>query len=304
LIILGQGFARGVRDDCITPGSWYNPVTQNFPNPRMKITCSVGRWFLVIPVLLLNPLWGQVVLSPVAVTTDLTTYDDDPRFWVTNLINQTGITTPFVSGVTEFNPYFANPNQTFATSGDQGTNNWQSKIVFDMGFQGYLDFDLGAVYQVDKVALWNRSVSNLTVSIRETLNGPAQEVGNFSIINRQNFPFSYGADVLALTATNQGRYVRLTINGIYPAFVSPGLTFGYIAMGEVVVSALAAGAPARPTLSITAIENGDLRIIFTGALQSATNVNGVYAPVPGNPVSPFIIPKVAQQPKYFYRAVN
>ena len=268
----------------------------------MKTTSLICRWFLIAFMISAALARGQVMLSPAAAFTELGAFN--PSVSVTNLINQSGITTPFVSGVTVFDTYFANPGQRFATSGDGGTNNWNSQQSFtDLNNVGYVDFDLGAVYQINKVGLWNRSISNLTVTVRETLEGPQQVAGNFSVFDRQNFPFSYGADVLPLTGTYQGRYVRFVLNGIYPAFVSPGFTFGYAIMGEVVMSVVPQGTP-RPTLSIDALSNGDVRISFTGTLQSATNVNGVYSALPGNPASPFLIPKIAQHQRQFFRAVN
>src|SRR6185436_18865724 len=94
--------------------------------------------------------FGQFTLSPVAVTTVIKSFNEIVS--PTNLINQSGVTTTFTSGVTLFDTYFANPGQTFATSGNGVTNNWQSDTAFDLGYQGYLDFDLGAVYQIDQLA--------------------------------------------------------------------------------------------------------------------------------------------------------
>lgn len=66
-----------------------------------------------------TPARGQFVLSPVAVSTTIPSFNDTVS--PTNLINQSGITTPFTSGVTVFDTYFANTNPPpFATSGNGG----------------------------------------------------------------------------------------------------------------------------------------------------------------------------------------
>jgi hypothetical protein len=98
---------------------------------------------------------GQVMLSPVAVTTDIATYSD-PKISVTNMINHSGVTTPFTNGVTIFDEYFIDPFHTYATPGNGGTNNWQSTVTLDPGIpQGHIDFDLSDVYQINKLAIAN-----------------------------------------------------------------------------------------------------------------------------------------------------
>jgi hypothetical protein len=195
------------------------------------------------------------------------------------LINQSGITTPFTSGITVFDTYFATPGQMFATSGNGGTNNWQSEVAFDLGYQGYLDFDLGAVYRINKLAIWNRSLSNVTVKVLHDLNGAEQVVGDFRLINRQNFTFSYAVDLLPFNATYEGRYVRLVINSVYPI---QGFTFGYAIVGEVVASVLPVDTP-LPMVQMNRDPNGDVTVTFTGTLQTSPTINGAFTNLPGNP---------------------
>lgn len=264
----------------------------------MKCNSTAGLYsFIGLAMLAAGGLLrGQVMLSPTAIAdTDLTTYNDTVA--MTNLINQSGVSTPFTSGVTPFDTYFANPGQMFATSGDGGTNNWQSEVAFDMGQQGFIDFDLGAVYRVHQLAIWNRSLSNVTVSIRRDLAVPAQDAGTFSLINRQSFPFSYGAELLPFAAALEGRYVRLTVNGIYPI---QGFNFGYAGAGEVVVSVSPLAQP--PTLSVTRESTGDVRVAFTGILTHATSIAGEFEPVPGSPASPYVLPAAQLSPRQFFRA--
>jgi hypothetical protein len=241
--------------------------------------------------------FGQFTVSPVAVTTTIQSFNEIVS--PTNLINQSGITAPFTSGVTIFDTYFANPSQTFATSGNGGTNNWQSDTAFDLGSQGYLDFDLGAVYQIDQLAIWNRSLSNVTVKILKDLGGAEQVAGTFTLLNRQSFGFSYAVDLLNFNATFVGRYVRLEINGVYPF---QGFNFGNASAGEVVVSALPAG-PSPPTLSIALEADGDVQLTFTGTLRNSPAPDGVFTNQPGNPSSPLSLPKASLQPRQFFRAL-
>jgi len=240
--------------------------------------------------------FGQFTVSPVAVTTAIQSFNEIVS--PTNLINQSGVTTPFTSGVTPFATYFANPSQTFATSGNGGTNNWQSDTAFELGYQGYLDFDLGAVYQIDQLAIWNRSLSNVTVKILMDPGGTEQIAGSFTLLNRQSFTFSYAVELLNFNATFIGRYVRLEINGVYPF---QGFTFGNASAGEVVVSALPAG-QTPPTLTIAMEANGDVKLTFTGTLRTSPAANGVFINHPGNPTSPLTLPKASLVTQQFFRA--
>ena len=97
--------------------------------------------------------FGQFMLSPIAVQeTGLGTFSPDTA--LTNLINQSGLNVPFVSGSTDFDSYFAPPNSNFSKNRD-GTK-WVSLVSFDLPFGGTLDFDLGDTYLVSKVAICKR----------------------------------------------------------------------------------------------------------------------------------------------------
>ena len=173
----------------------------------------------------LNPtaLDAQTMLSPVAISgSNLGVYNDTVPF--INMINQSGVLTPFVSGVTSFDTYFAKPGQVFAESGNGGIYNWSSELASDLGVQGYVDFDLGASYSISKVAIWNRSMKSVKLQVFDNANGPIQTADTFQLINRLSFTFSYAVDILPFKAPLQGRYLRLGIESIYP--LSPPFLFG------------------------------------------------------------------------------
>jgi len=80
------------------------------------------------------------MLSPLAVNeTGLGTFPSDTTA-LTNLINQSGLNVPFVTGSTDFDSYFAPPNSNFSKNRD-GTK-WQSDFS-NVPFGGTVDFDLG-----------------------------------------------------------------------------------------------------------------------------------------------------------------
>lgn len=242
---------------------------------------------------------SQVMLSPVAVVySSIGTYNDSVS--VTNMINQSGVETPFVSGTTSFAGYFAQPHLMWANGGSGGVNNWMSTLAFDPGYQGYVDFDLGAVYSLNGLAIWNQSLSNVTVKVLTDLGGSEQVVGDFNLINRQNYFSSYPVDMLPFATTYQARYVRLVINSIHPI---QGFSFGYTIVGEVVASVATSGTPA-PAVSIVGASNGDVTLNFTGTLQTSTSITGTFTNMPGNPTSPLTIPKASLLPAQFFRTSN
>jgi hypothetical protein len=77
-------------------------------------------------------------------------------------------------------------------------------------------------------------------------------------------------------------------------------SFGYAVMGEVVLSAVPA--TTSPTVGIGQDPNGDVRITFTGTLQSATNIAGIFDDVSGNPQGTYVIPGGSLSARQYFRA--
>jgi hypothetical protein len=270
-------------------------------SPQTNLRRAAGKLLVPILATLAFGVWSpaasaQVMLSPADVIgTDLGTFSSDVP--LTNMINHSGVTTQFVSGVTLFDSYFENPGQTFATN--NYLYNWQSDFSFDLPLRGYVDFDLGATYTINKMAIWNVSVSNLLVRIADTPAGlpTGQVLGNFSLPNHLNNPFSYEVNILDFGTNRQARYVRLQINSAYE--FSPGDGFAYAIIGEVVMSAIPGAEP--PVVNMSRDPNGDVRLTFTGTLQSSTNAAGIYTDVSGNPQDTYVIPKANQSARQFFR---
>ena len=115
--------------------------------------------------------------------------------------------TAFASGVTDFSTYIAtNPTHAeFAIS-----NAWASA---EGVARGTIDYDLGGVYSIARLALWNQD------------DGLLQGVGSFDIFTATDSKFLTGINVGSFTATDtsraaqifvlsisEGQYLRLQIN--------------------------------------------------------------------------------------------
>ena len=258
-------------------------------SPHVRLPAQATTFLLLlISCLVVNPttVRAQFILSPVDVSeTGLGTFSQNFGA-LTNVINQSGIKVPFASGSTDFDTYFAPPNSNFSKNADR--TKWQSLVSFALPFGGTLDFDLGDVYLVSKVAIWNISVKSLTVAVSSGPSGPWADPKEFSLSDQQSSS-SLRATVLDLGTERSGRYVRLGIESEYPAL--PNVAYGYVTIGEVVMRATS---PALPTVEALMASNGGITIKFTGILQFADDLKGAFHDVPGNPTSTYAITNGAQ----------
>jgi hypothetical protein len=194
-------------------------------------------------------LSAGTMLSPTAVLgTDLGTFDSSVP--LENMINQSGLDKPFTSGVTDFDEYFT----TGAPAFGQGNfaNNWQSDFTFNLPLTGFVDFDLGAVYPIERIAIWNRSLENIEIQVSENLGDPMTSAGNFVLTNHLNFPFSYVPEILELNGTFDARYLRIDISSAYEFDVADD--FAYAIVGELVVETL----PSTPIFTADFDFDGDV----------------------------------------------
>jgi hypothetical protein len=177
-------------------------------------------------------LYAGTMLSPVAVTeTDLGT--NDPTTPLMSMINQAGLDKPFTSGATDFDAYLTTGAQPFAQA---GPGEWWSSVDFSLPVEGQLDFDLGAVYTIDRMAIWNRTLEDIQIHVSETLGGPMQLAGSFTLSNQTSFFFSYLPETVNFNAAFQARYLRIEIDSAYKFDITD--TFAYAIVGEVVVESV------------------------------------------------------------------
>lgn len=266
-----------------------------------------GRWFfsglrifavLLVAAGVVGDARAQFMLSPVGVQENgLGSFS--PEFAaLTNLINQSGLNLPFVSGVTEFDSYFAPPNDHFSRNADR--TKWQSDLAFTLPLTGTLDFDLGGTYLVSKVAIWNVSVRALTVKVSGGADGPWKPAGVF-LLGDQQSSLSLRATVLDLGPGSPARMLRLDIAEEFPAL--PNVTYGYATVGEVVVRA--APIPViSPILAIAHEFSGDITVRFTGTLQSADAPAGPFSDVPNRPREVYSLPAGSLVSERYFRAVQ
>lgn len=160
---------------------------------------------------------AATILSPAAVINNAIG-DADADNTTATLLDQSGLSIPFVSGVTDFDAYLAQ-DPLHATAG--AFNEWFGPFGVTSGI---LDFDLGATYAIDRAAVWNEElngVKDLSIYVSADPSfADAAHVGDF-VLPDTPFGVPYSAEVLALTPT-VGRYVRFEIVSSWRDYASLG----------------------------------------------------------------------------------
>jgi hypothetical protein len=209
-----------------------------------------------------SPAAASVILSPVAITSNtMGTFCGSCFYDQNDMINQHGLLTPFVSGVTDFDSYMAlDPQHTTSDGGYE----WFSP---EGVMSGSLTFDLGALYAVDRVAAWADEFAGFgTTNVYTSLDGIIFSlVGTFTPTNHPSLPDGganhYGADVASLLVT-QARYVRFDILGPQTPRLYDGLGIGEVAFS--VTSPDAAPVPEPESLVLIATGLGLLGVTLVG----------------------------------------
>lgn len=89
------------------------------------------------------------IIGPVSVSASISDLNNT-TFAISNLINQSGLSSSYTSGVTDFSTFVASATLTTSPS---STNGWASTTGNQ--FPAFIDFDLGAVSLISRMALWN-----------------------------------------------------------------------------------------------------------------------------------------------------
>ncbi len=203
------------------------------------------------------------ILSPVAVLQN-TAGDFSAAAAIDSTHDQSGLSSGFTSGVTDFDAYLAtNPlHEWIYTDGSE----WFSLTGET---QGTIVYDLGAEYDLARLALWNEEFSGIQSMLVETATNPgfvgAVNVGNFGPANTP-FDQSYPAEVFNLLP-GAGRYVRLTITG--PQNPNRGT---FLSMGEIAFDANPAAPAAVPEPATLALVGLGLGVIYRARRRTRQGV--------------------------------
>lgn len=193
----------------------------------------------------LSQAQAAYVRGAVNVWTTAGQFDSTGDYAVTNIIDQSGLSAGYVSGVTDYDSYVASTTHAWEPAG----NEWWTPFGVDATGdffgtnEGYVLFDLGANYVIDGVALWNEDwagISNVNISVFDVNDG-LTSAGLFSPTNVQ-----YERDYLATDLNfSESYYTRFLLFGLTGASFDfddgtgdrgmdqPTISIGEVAFSEV-----------------------------------------------------------------------
>ena len=124
-----------------------------------------------------------------------------------HLIDQSGLSIPFISGETDFETYISlNPTSAAVSA----TTGWAAIAT---GLPGYLEFDLGSVVSISAFAMWNQ---NTTLSVNSfTLSAATNESFTSGVTNLGSFTAAEGLTAQTFIVSGVGEFVRMEINSTH-----------------------------------------------------------------------------------------
>ena len=153
-----------------------------------------------------------------SVSTDMGEYS--PSFGVTNMINQSGLSQTYTNGQLQSDYLSSNPLHSLLL-----VNEWVSNIVTS----GNIDFDLGGVFNVHNIMLWNGESQGIQdfslIASKDSTFNTQTFLGNFTATNNPG-ALDYGHDLFSFAPT-EAQYIRLQVLNTYD-FVG---TIGEVAFG-------------------------------------------------------------------------
>lgn len=147
--------------------------------------------------------WADVIISPNSVAAS----SSDPEAPAINTINQSGLLSPFVSGVTDFDAYMAgSPLHDLAFETEWFS---QEELVAN-NTSAVLTFDLGSVVTINRLALWNEEFAGIAgFNLLVSTDGLTYATVLSGVSPTDNpIDQNYAADIFAL-GTQSARFVRL-----------------------------------------------------------------------------------------------
>lgn len=165
----------------------------------------------------------------VAAVSASATSTNSPSFDIGNTIDQSGLDTTYISGVTDFDTYIGlDPIHTTLAS----NNEWFTEFGVD---SATLTFDLGSSLKLGRIALWNEEFSGFgTGRVSTSTDGTTYSF--LGTINPVDSPsdLDYGAQIFSLGMT-EARYVELAVSGCPQPDGSPQILCG---LGEIAFESL------------------------------------------------------------------
>ena len=181
---------------------------------------------LLISILLVaSTLSGATIVSPISGVVNTS----GPGFGsLADTLNQNGLLTNFVSGVTNFDTYIAtNPLHSLVFFGNEWFSNQGATTAM-------VTYDLGSTRRIDRLALWNEDSSGIgLLNLFYSTDNITFTSLVSNIIPTDHAVVNYAADVISFGGAVDARYVRFDMSNCPQP---NGGSFVACAIGEVAFS--------------------------------------------------------------------
>jgi len=156
-------------------------------------------------------------------------YNSSPTIWsANNLVNQSGLSIGYTSGVTRFEDYAAANPGHMHSSGPNG-------FMPGLG-EAYVDFDFGQQFTFEKLGLFNdndtQGVDAFRVSVSQEVTFANEAAAG--AFNASYGPFDYSLPIhmqVFNLAPQTGRYVRVYFDSEHYSNWGPGINVGELVFG-------------------------------------------------------------------------
>ncbi len=193
-----------------------------------RLPALVAVWIVLAISVQPDRIDAEMVLNPGTVlATNIVTHTPGSSYSIQHAINQNGLSSGYTSGVTDFSSYFAS-NPTHAESG------LDTHFLSQISTTGFVDFDLGQVYALSSIAVWNWQISQGGVGVTNIEVLRSTDAAFTAPVSVGNFGFSINGSALAqldqFSAPVSTRYVRINLSNTTG---TGQIGFGELAFGAV-----------------------------------------------------------------------
>lgn len=183
------------------------------------------KTLLISLLLVASTLSGATIVSPISGVVNTS----GPGFGsLADTLNQNGLLTNFVSGVTNFDTYIAtNPLHSLVFFGNEWFSNQDATTAM-------VTYDLGSTRRIDRLALWNEESSGIgLLNLFYSTDNITFTSLVSNIIPTDHAVVNYAADVISFGGAVDARYVRFDMSNCPQP---NGGSFAACAIGEVAFS--------------------------------------------------------------------
>lgn len=199
----------------------------------MKITKECCLMTCLLLAAYVSPVHAGVITKADSVTTTMGSWASSTNsFDINNIINESGLVTPYASGIDDFDTYLASSGSLAKHDYVATGNEWFA----DHQTTGSITFDLGSAYNIDKIAIWNEDSQGIAKFnlFSSTDNISWVPIGGPFTASDNDIFVNYTADVFTLPSTTLAQYVRIDVLTTYANTNQPG--FFVASLGEVAFS--------------------------------------------------------------------